>query len=44
LTAVIVASAPALSRMIAAAWREIALSICWDCTFGSSLWERTSVE
>ena len=41
-TAPIEASAPALSRMIAATLREIATSISWVCLFGSSSCELTS--
>ena len=38
-----VASAPALSRMIAFALRAIAVSISWFCLFTSSSWEATRV-
>ena len=43
LTAPIDASAPALSRMIAFALREIAVSISCDCLFGSSSCDATEV-
>ena len=42
-TAPIEASAPALSRMIAFALREIAVSISWLCLFGSSSCESAEV-
>ena len=42
-TAATVTSAPALSRMIAAALREIAVSNAWLCLVGSSSWLITRV-